>query len=147
LEIHTLLCHPECDIEKLKLFVYVLVSTTVPIGGELINHLPYSTVLYVTEELPHMIAQHEHDVLRRGLDPKEDSNPDTGTTVGVKVQFLRNARRGMMTLDPVDTPDILRILERYLMGYDSSEEDFATIEEYSPYRIPNAGYRYAILVI
>jgi len=74
-----------------------------------------------------MIAQHEHDVLRRGLDPEEDSNPDTGMTVGVKVQFLRNARRGMMALDPVDTPDIIRTLERYLREYDSSEEDFTTI--------------------
>ena len=91
-----------------------------------------------------MIAQHEHDVLRRGLDPEEDSNPDTGMTVGVKVQFLRNARRGMMALDPVDTPDIIRTLERYLREYDSSEEDFTTIEEYLPYRIPNAGYRCAI---
>ncbi|KAF8816053.1 terpenoid synthase [Phlegmacium glaucopus] len=121
------LCHGECDIEKLKFFVKVVEMIWIDDD--------------VTEELPHAIAQHEHDILRRGLDPKQDSNPDTGKTVGVKKQFLRDARNGMMALDPVGTPDLLCTLERYLREYDSSEEDFATIEEYLPYRIPNAGYR------
>jgi len=61
--------------------------------------------------------------------------------VGVKKQYLRDARDGMLALDPVGTPALLATLDRYLQEYDSSEEDFKTIEEYLPYRIPNAGYR------
>jgi hypothetical protein len=95
----------------------------------------------VTEELPHAEALAEHDILRQGLHQEFDSNPDTGKTVGVKKQYLRNARDGMLALDPLDTPALLATLDRYLREYDSSEEDFKTIEEYLPYRIPNAGYR------
>jgi hypothetical protein len=83
----------------------------------------------------------DHDILRQGLHQEHDSNPDTGITVGVKKQYLREARDGMLALDPIDTPGLLATLDRYLREYDSSEEDFETIEEYLPYRIPNAGYR------
>ena len=95
----------------------------------------------VTEELPHAEALAEHEILRQGLHTEFDCNPDTGKTVGVKKQYLRDARDGMLALDPVDTPALLATLDRYLKEYDSSEEDFKTIEEYLPYRIPNAGYR------
>jgi len=90
------------------------------------------------------MAQHEHDILRQALDLNHDGNPDTGRTVGVKKQFLRSARNDMLALDPVGTPGLLSTLDRYLNEYDSSQEDFLTIEDYLPYRIPNAGYRYAI---
>ena len=102
-------------------------------------------ILDVTEELPHSIAQHEHDLLRQALDPLQDSNTDTGKTLGRKKQYLRNARDGMLALDPVGTPDLLRTLDQYLKEYDSSEQDFNKIEDYLPYRIPNAGYRCAFL--
>ena len=52
----------------------------------------------------------------------------------------------MLALDPVGTPDVLHTLDKYLQEYDSSQEDFATIEDYLPYRIPNAGYRCVILI-
>ncbi|KDR67279.1 hypothetical protein GALMADRAFT_147274 [Galerina marginata CBS 339.88] len=121
------LCHAECDLEKLEFFVKVIEMIWIDDD--------------VTEELPHEIAQHEHEILRQGLDPLQDSNPDTGKTVGVKKQYLRNARDGMLALDPVGTPDLLRTLDRYLREYDSDDQDFRTLEEYLPYRIPNAGYR------
>jgi hypothetical protein len=95
----------------------------------------------VTEELPHAEALAEHEILRQGLHVEHDRNPDAGRTVGVKKQYLRDARDGMLALDPMDTPALLATLDRYLQEYDSSEEDFRTIEEYLPYRIPNAGYR------
>ena len=95
----------------------------------------------VTEELPHTEALSEHEILRQGLHKECDSNPDIGRTVGAKKQYLRDARDGMLALNPVDTPALLATLDRYLQEYDSSEEDFKTIEEYLPYRIPNAGYR------
>jgi len=79
--------------------------------------------------------------LRQALDPLQDSNTDTGKTLGQKKQYLRDARDGMLGLDPVGTPDLLRTLDRYLKEYDSSEQDFSQIEDYLPYRIPNAGYR------
>lgn len=66
-------------------------------------------------------------------------------TVGVKKQFLREARDGMLSLDPVGSPAVLRTLDLYLQEYDSSKVDFTTLEEYLPYRIPNAGYRCVIL--
>lgn len=86
----------------------------------------------------------EHEILRQGLDPLQDSNPNTGKTVGVKKQYLREARDGMLALDPVGTPALLKALDKYLQEYDSSEQEFITLEEYLPYRIPNAGYRYAM---
>lgn len=95
----------------------------------------------VTEELPHAEALAEHEILRQGLHKEFDCSPDMGKTVSVKKQYLRDARDGMLALDPVDTPALLATLDRYLREYDSSEEDFKTIEEYLPYRIPNAGYR------
>jgi hypothetical protein len=95
----------------------------------------------VTEELPHSEALSEHEILRQGLHTQHDSNPDTGKTVGVKKQYLRDARDGMLALDPIDTPALLATLDRYLKEYDSSDADFKTIKEYLPYRIPNAGYR------
>jgi len=95
----------------------------------------------VTEELSHIDAQREHEILRQALDSSQDHNLDTGKTVGVKKQFLRDVRNEMLALDPKDTPALLETLDRYLHEYDSSEEDFGTMAEYLPYRVPNAGYR------
>jgi hypothetical protein len=109
---------------------------------------PYSNADFVhiaiptdfTEELPHASALVEHEILRQGLFVEHNSNTDPGKTVGMKKQYLHNARDGMLSLDPIDTPSLLATLNRYLQEYDSSEEDFTMIEEYLPYRIPNAGY-------
>jgi hypothetical protein len=95
----------------------------------------------VTEELPHIEAMHEHEILRQGLHQEYDSNKETGKTVGVKKQFLRESRVRMLELDAEDTPSLLTTLDTYLKEYDSSEKDFDTMEEYLPYRIPNAGFR------
>lgn len=95
----------------------------------------------VTEELPHSEALHEHDILRQALHPSLDHDNDTGLTVGPKKQFLRDARDRMLALDAKDTPALLQTLDEYLQEYDSSEEDFLTVQEYLPYRIPNAGFR------
>lgn len=103
--------------------------------------------LDVTEELPHAVAQNEHEILRQALDPLQDSNHDTGMTVGVKKQYLRNARDGMLALDPVGAPGVLQTLNQYLKEYDNSAQDFRTLEQYLPYRIPNAGYRYNHLLL
>ncbi|TFK35720.1 isoprenoid synthase domain-containing protein [Crucibulum laeve] len=121
------LCHGECDIEKLKFFVKVV--ELIWIDDD------------VTEELPHAEALNDHEILRQGLHREFDSNPDTGKTVGVKKQYMREAREGMLALDPKDTPALLDTLDKYLKEYDNSDEKFKTIEEYLPYRIPNAGYR------
>ncbi|TFK35713.1 isoprenoid synthase domain-containing protein [Crucibulum laeve] len=53
---------------------------------------------------------------------------------------MQEAREGMLAFDPEDTPALLDTLDNYLKEYDNSD-DFKTIEEYLPYRIPNAGYR------
>lgn len=140
------LCHGECDIAKLKFFVEVVEMIwiddgkhrTVDVDNMLNSH---SLTIDVTEELPYAEAQHDHEILRQGLDPLQDDNNDLGKTVGVKKQFLRNARDGMLALDPSGSPGVLKTLDHYLQEYDSSEQDFTTIEEYLPYRIPNAGYR------
>jgi hypothetical protein len=87
------------------------------------------------------VAQREHEILRQGLDPLQDGSKDIGQTVGAKKQYLRDARDAMLALDPVGTPGVLKTLDHYLQEYDSSDQDFKTIEEYLPYRIPNAGYR------
>ncbi|KAF9002154.1 isoprenoid synthase domain-containing protein [Cyathus striatus] len=121
------LCHGECNIEKLKYFVKII--ELIWIDDD------------VTEELAHVDALEDHEVLRQGLHHKYDSNMNTGKTVGSKKAFLREVRDGMLTLDPVDTPALVMTLDHYLQEYDSSEEDFQTLEEYLPYRIPNAGYR------
>lgn len=64
--------------------------------------------------------------------------------MGTKKAYLREQRDGMMALDPVGTPALLDTLDRYLQEYDGSDEDYKTIDEYLPYRIPNAGYRYVL---
>ncbi|KAF8966743.1 isoprenoid synthase domain-containing protein [Flammula alnicola] len=120
------LCHGECDITKLEYFVRVVEMIWIDDD--------------VTEELPHSEALYEHEVLRHGLHREFDDNHDTGKTVGVKKAYLRSAREGMLALDPVGTPAVLATLDTYLKEYDNSETDFMTIEEYLPYRIPNAGY-------
>ncbi|KAF9459022.1 isoprenoid synthase domain-containing protein [Collybia nuda] len=121
------LCHGECDIKKLEFFVKVVEMIWIDDD--------------VTEELSYSLAQEEHDILRQGLDPRQDHNDNVGKTVGVKKQYLRDARDGMLALDPIGTPGVIQTLDRYLQEYDSSEQNFKTIEEYLPYRIPNAGYR------
>ncbi|KIJ42381.1 hypothetical protein M422DRAFT_254464 [Sphaerobolus stellatus SS14] len=121
------LCHGECDIKKLEYFVKVVEMIWIDDD--------------VTEELPHTEALHEHEILRQGLHEEFDNNTETGKTVGVKKAYLRSARKGMMALDPVDTPAILATLDTYLQEYDNSDVDFKTVEGYLPYRIPNAGYR------
>lgn len=93
------------------------------------------------EIIPHTEAVAEHEILRQALHREYDSNPDSGKTVGVKKQLLRDIRDGMLALDPVDAPAALEAIDIYLREYDSSEENFKTVEEYLPYRIMNAGYR------
>jgi hypothetical protein len=58
----------------------------------------------VTEELRHAEALSEHEILRQGLHQKQDSNADTGMTVGVKWHYLRDVRDGLLALDAMDTP-------------------------------------------
>lgn len=145
------LCHGECEIEKLKFFVKVVEMIWIDDGMAFHQKRhpmqpKLKTFVDVTEELPHVVAQKEHEILCQALDPLQDSNHDTGKTVGVKKQYLRNARDGMLALDPVGAPGVLQTLNRYLHEYDSSVQDFRTLEEYLPYRIPNAGYRYVPIV-
>jgi hypothetical protein len=121
------LCHGECNIQKLEYFVKVVEMIWIDDD--------------VTEELPHAEALHDHEILRQGLHAEFDDDNDTGKTVGVKKEYLRVQRRGMLALDPVNTLALLQTLDTYLQEYDGSEVDFLTIEEYLPYRIPNAGYR------
>ncbi|KAF9480491.1 terpenoid synthase [Pholiota conissans] len=119
-------CHPECNIRKLEYFVKVVEMIWIDDD--------------VTEELPHAEALEEHEILRQGLHPEFDNDTNTGKTVGVKKAYLRAQRDGMLALDPVGTPGVLAVLDRYLYEYDRSDEDYLTLETYLPYRIHNAGY-------
>ncbi|KAF8982900.1 hypothetical protein BDQ17DRAFT_1261850 [Cyathus striatus] len=116
------LCHGECNIGKLKYFVKII--ELIWIDDD------------ITEELAHVDALEDHEVLRQGLRHEYDLNMNTAKKV-----FLQEVKDRMLTLDPVNTPALLMTLDHYLKEYDSSEEDFQTLEEYLPYEIPLAGYR------
>ncbi|KAF9002133.1 isoprenoid synthase domain-containing protein [Cyathus striatus] len=119
------LVYPESNTEKMEYVVKVI--EILSIHDDL------------TEEMTYEDAQQEHEVLRQGLHEEYDSSTETGKTVGLKNAYLREARIRMLSLDPVDTPPLLKEVERYIMGYDSSNENFKTLEEYLPFRIWNVG--------
>ncbi|KIJ38561.1 hypothetical protein M422DRAFT_258673 [Sphaerobolus stellatus SS14] len=95
--------------------------------------------LDINEEKPHQSALHEHEVLRQALHPEFDQNSDTGETVGAKKAYFQKIRQEIMALDPINTPELIHTLDRYLEEYDSHPMDAKTMDEYIPKRLINSG--------
>jgi hypothetical protein len=138
------LCHSECEIERLKLFAKVIELLWINDGSTHAFTLHPSCrsncSTDVTEELSHIDALGEHDILRQALDPHQDTNPDTGMTIGAKKQYLREVRDQMLALDPYGTPTVLNSIDKFLKEHDRTSKDFSTMAEYLPFRNSNVGY-------
>ncbi|KIJ30667.1 hypothetical protein M422DRAFT_97048, partial [Sphaerobolus stellatus SS14] len=94
----------------------------------------------INEEKPHQSALHEHEVLRQALHPEFDQNTDTGETAGAKKAYFQKIRQEIIALDPIDTPELLHTLDRYLEEYDSHPMEAKTMDEYISKKLINSAY-------
>lgn len=92
----------------------------------------------VTEEMGHIAACKEHDVLADVL--RLDFELSTFEPRNVRQKTLAQELRKAIDMDPVQAPAMLEMLKTYLATFDNLDDDFARMEDYMPYRIGNCGY-------
>ncbi|KAK2872114.1 hypothetical protein FQN49_002557 [Arthroderma sp. PD_2] len=99
---------------------------------------PFAVCHYVTEEMEHSAACREHDNLAKAI--CLDIDPSTFKPDNVRQGVLAGLLRRAIDMDPVQAPLMIEMLKNYLKTFDNCNDDFETMEEYMPYRIPNCGY-------
>ncbi|KNG81121.1 hypothetical protein ANOM_011429 [Aspergillus nomiae NRRL 13137] len=93
----------------------------------------------VTEELEHKEACIKHDILIDAMDPEKLMNAPAGTFNSREALFGLHVQRAS-AMDPDAAATLVEVLSDYLRTFDSSDEDFVSMEKYNPYRVANSGY-------
>ncbi|GAB1213239.1 hypothetical protein ATERTT37_002388 [Aspergillus terreus] len=93
----------------------------------------------VTEELEHKQACIKHDILKDSMFLEKLVNAEIGqfnareTIFGLLVQKA-------CTMDPKAAPKMVDTLSNFFQTYNSSDEEFVSMDTYIPYRVAHSGY-------
>ncbi|KAB8205215.1 isoprenoid synthase domain-containing protein [Aspergillus parasiticus] len=93
----------------------------------------------VTEELEHKEACIKHDILIDAMDPEKLANAAIGTFNSLETLFGLHVQKAS-AMDPEAAGKMVEVLTNYLKTFDSSDEEFVSMERYNPYRVANSGY-------
>ncbi|KAE8136791.1 terpenoid synthase [Aspergillus pseudotamarii] len=93
----------------------------------------------VTEELEHKEACIKHDILIDAMDPEKLANAPAGTFNALETLFGLHVQKAS-AMDPDAAEKMVEVLTNYLKTFDSSDEEFVSMEKYNPYRVANSGY-------
>ncbi|PYI00107.1 terpenoid synthase [Aspergillus ellipticus CBS 707.79] len=93
----------------------------------------------VTEELTHTKAMVKHQILMEAMELDKLVSAPIGY-FNQRELFFGLAVQKAVKMDPESGSKMISVLSNYLLTFDDSAEDFATMDEYNPYRVGNCGY-------